>query len=351
MLAYITGSVDQELLLRNEYLVAENRILRNQIEARLRLTDPERISLAEIGKRLGRKALAEVAQIVRPETILGWHRKLIARKFDGTKQRSSVGRKPTEHELEKLVLQFARENRSWGYRRIVGAIGNLGHEISHQTVANILKRHDLAPAPTRGKGTSWKEFIRAHLDTLAAVDFITAEIWTAGGLTTYYVLVCMKTATRQIDIAGITLAPTGEWMKQTARNLTADGDGFLRGCRYLLHDRDTKFSAAFGEILRSAGIQPMALPPRSPNLNAHLERWNRSVKEECLSKLILFGEPALRHALTHYVQHYHEERNHQGKDNLILFPAAADRIGSATEKIQTRERLGGLLKFYYRDTA
>ena len=160
MLAYITGSVDQELLLRNEYLVAENRILRNQVEGRLSLTDTERISLAEIGKRLGRKALAEVAQIVRPETILGWHRKLIARKFDGTKQRSSVGRKPTEQEIEKLVLQFARENRSWGYRRIVGAIGNLGHEISHQTVANILKQHDLAPAPTRGKGTSWKEFIR-----------------------------------------------------------------------------------------------------------------------------------------------------------------------------------------------
>ena len=271
MLAYITGSVDQELLLRNEYLVAENRILKGQVEGRLRLTDPERITLAEIGKRLGRKALEEVAQIVRPETILGWHRELIARKFDGSKQRSSVGRAPTKQEIEKLVLQFARENRSWGYRRIVGALNNLGHEISHQTVANVLKRHDLAPAPTRGKGTSWKEFIRSHLDTLAAVDFFTAEIWTAGGLTFYYVLVCMKTASRQISIAGITLAPTDDWMKQTARNLTAAGDGFLNGCRYLLHDRDSKFSAAFCEILHSSGIQPLALPPRSPNLNAHLE--------------------------------------------------------------------------------
>jgi transposase InsO family protein len=140
-------------------------------------------------------------------------------------------------------------------------------------------------------------------------------------------------------------------MKQTARNLTAAGDGFLIGCRFLLHDRDRKFSAGFCEILRSSGIQPLALPPRSPNLNAHLERWNRSVKEECLSKLILFGEPTLRHALTHYVQHYHEERNHQGKDNLILLPAAADRIGSAAGKIQTRECLGGLLKFYHREAA
>lgn len=351
MLAYITGSVDQELLLRNEYLVTENRILKNQLEGRLRLTDSERISLAEIGKRLGRKALHEVANIVRPETILGWHRKLIARKFDGSKKRAALGRKPTEEVIEELVLQFARENRSWGYRRIVGAISNLGHEISHQTVANILERHDLAPAPERGKRMPWKEFIRSHLETLAAVDFFTAEVWTAGGLTTYYVLVFMRIAPRQVSIAGITLAPDGEWMKQMARNMTMTGDGFLNGCRYLLHDRDTKFSAAFCEILRSAGIQPLALPPRSPNLNSHLERWNRSVKEECLSKLILFGEPSLRHVLSHYARHYHEERNHQGKDNLILFPAKADRIGSSSGKIQTRERLGGLLKFYHRAAA
>jgi transposase InsO family protein len=125
----------------------------------------------------------------------------------------------------------------------------------------------------------------------------------------------------------------------------------LNGCRYLLHDRDTKFSAAFCEILHSSGIQPLALPPRSPNLNAFVERWNRSVKEECLSKLILFGEQSLRHVLSNYVRHYHEERNHQGKDNLILFPAKADRIGSSSGKVQTRERLGGLLKFSHREAA
>ena len=139
MLAYISGSVDQKLLLQNEYLVTENRILKNQIKGRLRLTDPERISLAEIGRRLDRKALEEVAQIVRPETILGWHRQLIAMKFDGSKGRSAVGRAPTAPVIEDLVLQFALENRSWGYRRIVGAIGNLGHVVSHQTVANLLK--------------------------------------------------------------------------------------------------------------------------------------------------------------------------------------------------------------------
>ena len=172
LLAYITGSVDHELLLRNEFLATENRILRNQIKGRVPLTDLERISLAEIGKRLGRRALEEVAQIVRPETILGWHRKLIARKFDGSKQRTPVGRPATGQTIEELVLQFAQENRSWGYRRIVSVLSNLGHEISHQTVANVLKRHGLVPAPERGKKTLWKDFIRSHLETLAGSRFL-----------------------------------------------------------------------------------------------------------------------------------------------------------------------------------
>jgi len=351
MLAYITGSVDQELLLRNEYLATENRILKNQIKGRLRLTDPERINLAEIGKRLGRKALKEVAQIVRPETLLAWHRKLGAQKFDGSKNRSPVGRATIDQTTENLVLQFARQNRSWGYRRIIGALRNLGHELSHQTVANVLKRHGMEPAPERGKKMLWKDFIRSHMEVLAAADFFTAEVWTAGGLMTYYVLVVRRIASRQICVAGITLAPDGEWMKQMARNVTMAGEGILEGCRYLLHDRDAKFCVAFGEILRSTGMKVRVLPPRSPNLNAHWERWNRSVREECLAKMILFGQASLRHVLTHYVEHFHGERNHQGKENIILFPALADRIGESSGEMRTRERLGGLLKFYHREAA
>jgi hypothetical protein len=197
----------------------------------------------------------------------------------------------------------------------------------------------------------WKDFIRSHLAVLAAADFFTAEVWTTSGLMTYYVLVFMRVAPRQICIGGFTLTPDAAWMKQMARNLTMAGEGMLNGCRYLLHDRDAKFCAAFGEVLRSAGIQPLLLPPRSPNLNAHLERWNRSVKEECLSKMILFGEASLQHMLSNYTQHFHSERNHQGKGNVILFPAAADRIGESSGEIRTRERLGGLLKFYYREAA
>jgi len=351
MLAYVTGSVDQELLLRNQYLVTENRILRNQIKGRVMLSDPERLSLARMAKQLSHKALAEVAQIVRPETLLAWHRRLIAKKCDGSKQRSAVEPGSTARELETLILRLAQENRAWGYRRIVGAVNNLGHQVSHQTVANVLKRHGLEPAPERQKKTSWKDFIRSHTEVLAAVDFFTVEVWTARGLMTYYVLAFMRVATRQICSAGITTAPDSGWMQQMARNMTLADIGFLSGCRYLLHDRDGKFCAAFDVLLEAVGVKVVKLPPRSPNLNAHCERWIRSVKTELLSRMILFGERSLRHCLDSYVSHYHTERNHQGKDNVILFPVAADRVGAASGDIRTRERLGGLLKFYYRNAA
>ncbi len=153
MLAYITGSVGQELLSRNEYLVAENRILRNQLHGGLRLADGERRTLAEIGKQLGERALEEVASIVRPETILGWHRKLVARKFDGSKNRTYRGRPRIDEKLEELIIRFASENRWWGYHRIAGPMANLGYRVSDQTVGNILKRHGIPPAPERRKTT------------------------------------------------------------------------------------------------------------------------------------------------------------------------------------------------------
>ena len=228
---------------------------------------------------------------------------------------------------------------------------NLGHEVSHQTVANILKRHGLPPAPERGKGMAWRDFIRSHTEVLSAVDFFTAEVWTSAGLMTYYVLTFMRVASRNVCIAGITISPDSGWMQQMARNISQADIGFLSGCRYLLHDRDAKFCAAFQGILEAAGIQVLTLPPWSPNLNAHLERWNRSVKEECLSRMILFGESSLQHVLWNYTQHFHTERNHQGKGNRILFPAPVDRIGESSGEIRTRERLGGLLRFYHREAA
>ena len=160
ILAYVTGTVDQELLLRNEYLATENRILKAQLKGRLKLSDAERATLGEIGHRLGRKVLGEVANVARPDTILAWYRKLVARKFDGSKARRSLGRPRIKREVEALIVRMAEENRDWGYDRIAGALANLGHEVSDQTVGNILHRHGLPPAPERKRTTTWQAFIR-----------------------------------------------------------------------------------------------------------------------------------------------------------------------------------------------
>jgi putative transposase len=227
LLASITGTVDQELLLRHEYLVTENRILRHQLKGRLRLSDGERKALAEIGQKLGKKALEAVATIVTPDTILAWHRKLVAQKFDGSTQRKAPGRPTIDQELEALIVRMAQENRSWGYDRIVGALANLGLTVSDQTVGNVLKRHGMAPAPERKTTTTWKEFIRTHLDILVATDFFTAEVWTLGGLVTYYVLFFIHLGSRQVHVAGVTPHPNAAWMVQVARNITMEEWGFL----------------------------------------------------------------------------------------------------------------------------
>jgi transposase InsO family protein len=349
-LAYITGSVDQELLVRNAYLVTENRVLRNQIKGRIRLTDGERKTLAEIGKQLSKHALAEVATIVRPETILAWHRKLVAQKCDGSQQRKALGRPKVDKALEDLVVRMAQENRSWGYDRIAGALAPLGYSISAQTIGNILKHHGIPPAPERKKTTTWKEFIRTHMAVLVATDFFTAEVWTWSGLVTYYVLFLIRLGTREVHIAGCTPHPDHRWMGQVARNVTMVDWGFLEPGQYLIHDRDGKYCPAFQRILEDAGVTRVPHPPQSPNLNASAEQWVRSVKEETLSRVSLFGEPSLRHALKEYMVHYHAERPHQGKGNVVLMPAPTPSL-QRKGPMRCRERLGGLLKYYDRDAA
>src|SRR5215469_4659355 len=347
ILSFVTGLVNQELLLRNEYLVAENRILRAHLPARLRLSDAERSTLAEIAKRLGRKALQEIARVAKPDTLLAWYRQLVAHKFDGSGRRGYPGRPRVSPEVDRLVVQMARENRGWGYDRIVGALANLGHIISDRTVGNILRRHHIAPAPQRSRTTCWKEFIRAHMEVLAGADFFTVAVLTWRGLVTYYVLFFIEIGTRRVSLAGITRHPDADWMEQVARNATMQDTGYLNGSRYLLHDRDQKFCREFREALAAGGVKCLPLPARSPNLNARAERWVRSIKEECLSKLILFGEKSLQRVVSNYLAHYHQERNHQGKGNLLLFPVAVAEASSRSA-IRCRERLGGLLKYYSR---
>jgi putative transposase len=333
------------------YLIEENRVLKAHLDGRrLRLTDTERCRLATLAYPLARKRLHEVATLVTPDTLLRWYRQLIARKFDGSTHRRPLGRPPVAAEIEQLVLRMAEDNVSWGYRRIQGALANLGHHIDKLTVRNILRRHHLEPSPQRRQvGMSWAQFLKRHWEVLAATDFFTVEVATWHGLMTYYVLVVMELATRRVHVAGITPHPTNLFMQQCARQLTDPFDGFLLGKRYLLHDRDTKFMQAFDALLKASGVEPIVLPPRSPNLNAHCERFVRSIKEEALDRMVMMGAPALSYVIHQCLAHYHAERNHQGLANQLI--AAEPALGSDSGPVRRRERLGGLLRYYYRDAA
>src|SRR5438093_9257435 len=265
----IAGWINQRQQQLIEYLVEENRVLREQVgNRRLRFTDDQLRRLAARAKKLGRKVLTQVATIVTPETLLAWHRRLIARKYDGSAYRNP-GRPKTLAELSELVVRMAEENRTWGYRRIQAAIANLGHILAHTTIANILKRHGIEPAPERNRKTTWKDFLDRHWDQLVATDFFTVEVWTCSGLTRFVVLFFMDLSTRRVEIGGIASSANGLWMSQIARNLTDVMEGFFAGKRYLIHDRDPLYAMEFLSILANTGIQSVKLPPRSPNLNAY----------------------------------------------------------------------------------
>ena len=210
--AHITGFVDAELRLRNEYLAAENRILRKPINGRVLLTHGDRRALAELGQKLGRKVLAEIATVATPNTILAWHRKFVDQKFDGSQQRQTPGRPKVDPELEALVVRKAQENRSWGYDRMVGALTNLGYTISDQTVGNILKRHGIPPAPERKKTMTWRECIRIHLAMLGATDFFSSEIWTWLRFVLSTLLSFISPNCRKIHVASLTSYLNAWWM-------------------------------------------------------------------------------------------------------------------------------------------
>jgi hypothetical protein len=244
------------------YLQEENRILKAQLgDRRLRLTNTDRRRLAALAHPLGRKRLQDIATLATPDTLLRWYKRLIAQKFDGSMHRQQLGRPRVAEEVEQLIMRMAEENPTWGYRRIQGALANLGHQVDKLTVRNILRRHHLEPAPQRRKaGMSWTQFLTMHWEVLAATDFFTVEVATWHGLVTYYVLFVMELATRRVEIAGITPHPTAAFMQQCARQLTDPFEGFLLGKRYLIHDRDTKFTQGFDGLLKASGVEPSPYP-------------------------------------------------------------------------------------------
>ena len=341
LLMVVTGWLERREREALAYLIEENRLLRRQLgERRLRLTDDDRRRLAVRAVRVGRRALREMATIVTPDTLLRWHRQLIARKWTYAKRTSCRG---VLAEIRRLVVRMAEENPTWGYTRMQGALKNVGHRVGRSTIARILKAHGLSPVPERP--TSWQTFLRAHWGAIAGADFFTTEVWTWRGLVTYYTVFVIDLASRRVHIVGVTPHPDETFMRQVGRTLSAAGEGVLAGHRVLICDRDAKWSAPVRERLSEAGIRVVQTPFQAPNANAYAERFVRSIKHECLNRVIPFGERHLRRIIAEYVEHYHRERNHQGLENELIEGApAAARVG----RIRRRQRLGGLLNYYCR---
>jgi hypothetical protein len=342
LLTALTGWLDNQEREGLRYLIEENRVLRRQLRGRrLRLSDDDRRRLAVRAYRLGRRRLREIATIVTPDTLLRWHRQLIARKWTYAKPASS--RRGVLAEIRRLVVRMAEENPTWGYTRIQGALKNVGHLVGRSTIARLLKAQGLPPVLERP--TSWQTFLRAHWGAIAGADFFTTEVWTWRGLVTLYTVFIIDLASRRVQIVGSTPFPNDLFMRQVCRTLMAVDEGLLVRHRVLICDRDTKWSTPMRARLSEAGIRVVQTRYKGPNANAHAERFVRSIKHECLDRMILIGECHLRRTISEYVDHYHCERNHQGLANeLIEDVPAVDSVG----RIRRCPRLGGLLNYYSR---
>jgi len=334
-----------------EYLKEENKILREKLGGeRLLLNDQQKRRLATKGKILGRELLRQFGTLFSPETILKLHRWFVARKYDGSACRRRPGPPATKANMVRdLVLRMADENCDWGYGRIHGELKALGYEVSWQTVRRIMLEHGLLDDPFGPKRMSWKIFIQSHWESVAACDFFTVEAWTKGGLTRFLVFFVIDLASRRVQIAGIQPDPSEKHMLQYARNLTDAEEGFLKDKRFMIHDRDPLFTKKFRRTMRAGGVQCRRMPKQSPNLNAYAESFVRTIKRECLSKMILFGEKHVHHVIEQFVEHYNLERPHKGLDHRR--PVEPEVPPPQEGQIACRERLGGLLKTYFREAA
>ncbi len=331
------GSKELEIvLLRHEMAILRRQMRRPQLTAR------DRLVLAALSRVLPRRSWQ--AFPVRPETLLRWHRLLIRRHWTYPHRRP--GRPPLDTEVRELILRLARENSHWGYVRIVRELRKLGITVSATLVRNVLARSGIPPAPRRDQ-FSWRSFLRQHVETVLACDFFAVDtVW----LRRLYVLFFVSIGTRRVEYLACTSNPNAVWMGQQARNLLMDlGDRSQRP-RFLIHDRDAKFSCAFDSIFQSEDIAVLRTPIRAPNANAYAERWVGSVRRDCLDRLLIFGRRQLEHVLCVYVRHFNQQRPHRGlelrppdrRDGLNPPPTATAR----TPQVRRCDLLGGLLQEY-----
>jgi putative transposase len=323
-------------------------VLRHQLEVvhrqkgKPRFQRCDRLILAALSRLLPRQRWS--CFLVRPETVLAWHRQLVtgkARRWG----RKSPGRPPTPAETRQLVIRLARENPRWGYMRIRGELLKLGHNVSASTIRDIMRRSGLGPSPRRD-GMSWSEFLRRQASSILAADFFT--VYTLSGRV-LYVLFFIELSTRKVHFAGCTRHPKDAWMSQQARNLTMSLDDRAQPVRFLIHDRDGKFTARFDDVFRTEGVEIIRTPIRSPKANAVAERWVKSVRTECLDWLLITGRRHLNDILRIYVEHYNRARPHRGLDLTIPdSPSPAVNDPAHLSTIARRDRLGGLIHEYER---
>ena len=355
LLLVIAGSTQRELARQVRYLKVENEILRSKLPARITVTPKERQRLVKFGDKLG-KALHRLVTIVTPGTFLRWIREEKRAVRKSTKP-SKRGRPRTAEEIRRLIVKLAKEN-AWGYARIVGELKKLGlRSIKKSTVRNILKAEGLDPCPKRS-GATWDEFLARHAASLWQCDFFTQKVLTVKGLKEVFVLVFLNVKTRRVVLSPATFHPDAAWVARQAEVFVkrARTDG-LR-IRYVQRDRDGKFGDAFDATLRKLRVKTVRSAPQAPNTQAFVERFIGSIRRECLDHFVFFGVRHLDGVANSWLEHYHAERPHQGRENELLFrprgtkkAAGGEMVTLSLRDIRCRKRLGGLLKHYERVAA
>jgi putative transposase len=353
LFALFANTDDHELAKVVEYLKEENRILREKLPARITVTNRERARLLKLGKKLG-SALQHLITIVSYRTFTRWVAAETDAKPTAKKSTRKPGRPRTAEDIRELVVKLATEN-AWGYTRILGELRKLGvRGVSRSTVVNILKEAGLDPGPKRGTGT-WDEFLRIHASTLWACDFLSVKSATLTGFVDVFVLFFIHVGSRRAFIAGTSTNPTGEWTAQQARNASMQMADWGLPATHLLIDHDSKFTDSFDAVFQTDNCVVKRVGPQAPNLNAFAERFVQTLSVELLDRFIILCDKHLLHITKEFLEHYNEERPHQGVGNRPLKNVAKEpepcTLPFASGKIVCKERLGGLLKSYHREVA